>query len=761
VFGELVRRHRGRLGLTQEELADRTGVGPRTLRDIEAGRVARPRQGTVRLLADAFGLTGPAREEFVQAALPAPALPATAPVGPPARPRPAQLPADVPGFAGRAGQLARLTALAAAGTGPAVVITAIAGTAGIGKTALAVHWAHRVADRFPDGQLYVNLRGYDPARPAVPPGTAVRDFLDALGVPAQQVPAGLDARSALFRSLLAGRRLLVLLDNARDADQVRPLLPGAPGCLAVVTSRGQLAGLVAAEGAYPVPLDLLSTVEAEQLLAGRLGADRVAAEPAAVAEIIGHCARLPLALAVLAARAATNPARPLAEFAAELAAARGGLTALSTSDPSSDVRAVFSWSYRTLTDGAARLFRLLGRHPGPDVSAPAAASLAGVALPPARAALAELAGANLITEQVPGRYRSHDLLRAYAHERSDAVDPEPDRRAAAHRLLDHYLHAAGTAAVLIDPYRDPIALPPPRPGVLPVDLPDAAAATAWFDAERVTVLAAVEQAAAGGFDAHTWQLAWTLADYLDRRGDWEAWVAVQQTGLAAANRLGDRPAQAAAHRLLANALIRVGRIDAAKVHYGHALDRYRQIGDSQGQARAHLSLARLASELGEYRSASEHAQAALELHRGAGHRAGEADALSAVGLLHARLGRHQPGLTACTEALVLQQELGDLDGQAATLDTLGQIHQAQGRWADAIDHYRRSLALLVELGDRHNEAEVLTHLGDTEQAAGHPAAARASWQQALAIRDELDHPEAADLRARLGPPHPATGSAGG
>ncbi|MEN3359737.1 MAG: hypothetical protein V7637_3719 [Mycobacteriales bacterium] len=331
--------------------------------------------------------------------------------------RPARLPGDLAGFTGRTAQLRQLDGL----VDRAVVV--IAGAAGVGKTALAVHWAHRVAARFPDGQLYLNLRGsgpVDPVRPPVDPGEALGGLLDALGVPARPLPAGLAARSALFGDLLAGRRLLTVLDNARDADHVRPLLSAAPGSLAVVTSRAPLAGVTAAG---PVPVGLLSTMEAYDLLAGRLGGDRVAAEPAAVAEITDRSAGLPLALALVAARAAANPARTLAGLATELAGAAGRLTPLSTSDSAVDVRAVFSWSYRALSDGAGRLFRLLGAHPDPDVSAATAADLLGLHSGHSGAALAELVATNLVTEQLPGRYASHELLREYAAELARAEPP--------------------------------------------------------------------------------------------------------------------------------------------------------------------------------------------------------------------------------------------------------------------------------------------------------------------------------------------------
>jgi len=348
----------------------------------------------------------------------------------------------VASFVGRSGHLRALDALLQdQGAAPtAVVISAIAGMAGVGKTALAVHWAHRVAGRFPDGQLYVNLRGFDPGGAGLDPGQALHGFLEAFGVPPARIPEDLAAQSGLFRSLLAGKRMLVLLDNARSAEQVRPLLPGSPGCLAIVTSRDKLAGLVATEGARPLALDLLTAADARDLLARRLGADRVAAEPAAIACIIAACARLPLALTIAAARAATSPTFPLAAIAAELREAASALDPFDAGESATDVRTVFSWSYRALSAPAARMFRLLGLHPGPDVAVTAAASLAAVPPGQARALLAELTRAHLLAEHAPGRYAFHDLLRAYASELASAQECPADRASAVHRLLDHYLH---------------------------------------------------------------------------------------------------------------------------------------------------------------------------------------------------------------------------------------------------------------------------------------------------------------------------------
>jgi DNA-binding SARP family transcriptional activator len=342
---------------------------------------------------------------------------------------PAQLPPAVAGFTGRDDALAWLDGLA---TAEAPIVATIAGTAGVGKTTLAVHWAHQVADRFPDGQLYVNLRGFDPGGQTMDPATAVRRFLDAFEIPPARVPADPDAQAALYRSLIADKRMLLVLDNARDTAQVRPLLPAAPGCLVMVTSRNQLTGLIAAANAHPITLDLLTVDEARRLLARRIGPDRVAADPDAVEQIITACARLPLALAIVA----THPHLPLHTLAHELHNSGERLDTLSTDDPHTDVRAVFSWSYSALTPPAARLFRLLGLHPGPDTSTAAAASLAALPPPQVRPLLTELTRTNLLAEPAPGRYTVHNLLRAYATDLAHRVDPDQQRRAATH-------HAAG------------------------------------------------------------------------------------------------------------------------------------------------------------------------------------------------------------------------------------------------------------------------------------------------------------------------------
>jgi DNA-binding SARP family transcriptional activator len=683
-----------------------------------------------------------------------PSRPATPPrvaMTPPAAPVPAQLPADIAHFTGRDAQLDALTALAAQ-AGSAVVITAIGGTAGIGKTALAVHWAHQAAASFPDGQLYVNLRGFDPAGTPLEAEAAVRGFLDALGAQPAQIPADPDAQAGLYRTLLAGQRMLVVLDNARDPAQVRPLLPGSAGCLALVTSRNQLTGLAAVDGARTLTLDLLTPREARDLLAHRLGADRAAAEPEAVGDLAELCARLPLALNIAAVRAAARPAFPLAVFATELRQARDRLAALDADDADdalASVRSVFSWSYRALSPGTARTFRLLGVHPGPDITAPAAASLTAAGREQATAALNELAAAHLIAEHAPGRYAFHDLLRAYAADQARTHDTVDEQHQALHRVLDHYLRTACAADRLLHPARDTITLAPPQPGADPEELADDQQAWRWLEAEHPVLLAAITQAAARGFDLHACQLPWTLATFLDRQGKWHDNVAAQTASLAAAQRLGNLAEQASSHRILGNFRARLGAYADADAHLRRALELYRQLGDDAGQAGAHYNLTMAFELQGRHRDALGHAQQALALYRAAGHQAGQANALNSVGWFCSLLGDHRQALAHCRQALALHHDLGNLTGEAGTLDSLGHAHHHLGDHRQAIECYRHALDLYGKIRHRYEQAVSLTHLGDTHHAAGDRDAARDAWQQAQAILEDLQHPDAEQVRHKL------------
>jgi tetratricopeptide (TPR) repeat protein len=676
-------------------------------------------------------------------------------------PVPAQLPPAIAGFAGRTAELARLDAALvqaererSAGS-VAVVISALSGTAGVGKTALALQWAHQVADQFPDGQLYVNLRGFGPGGEPAEPAEAICGFLNGFGVPEASIADGVPARAALYRSLVAGKRVLVVLDNARDAEQVRPLLPGSPGCLVIVTSRSNLAGLVVTDGAYPVILDVLSPPEARDVLARRLGEARVASEPEAVEEIIERCARLPLALAIAAARAAARPEFPLAAVAAEL---RGATAALDPfggdgdgdgADSRTDVRAVFSWSCQALSEDAARLFRLLGLHPGQDIGVHAAASLAGLPAGPARLLLADLTRSNLLLEYAPGRYSFHDLLRAYAIELTDGHDSEQERQAALHRVLDYYLHAAHQAAALLHPHCDVIEVARAQPGVIAECLTGTPAALTWFNVEHRTLIAVNELALRLGFDTHTWQLAWAMGDFLTRNGRWPDSHTVHHNALHAAERVAHKYATGYAHRALGLANYRLGHRGEARCHNEQALELFGELGEHSAQGQTHLNLAQFFGLDGNDTDALRHAQYAYDHYQAAGNRAGQANALNSIGWFHAQLGDYRQALFRCQQALATLQELDDILGAAHTMDSLAHIHRQLGDQPQAIDCYQQTRDLFREIGASHGEAESLAVLGDVCDDVGDVDAARAAWREALGILVQIGHPGVEQVRAKL------------
>jgi tetratricopeptide (TPR) repeat protein/transcriptional regulator with XRE-family HTH domain len=763
-FGARLAACRQLAGLSQQDVAQRSGLSVRAVRDLERGRTRWPHPDSVQRLADALGLRDEARREFIAAAARRVAWAsrsraAAVPAGQPAPADgeqivPRQLPGAVWPFVGRENELATLNGLlddVAAGRPTGVVIGSIQGMAGIGKTALVVHWAHQVAGRFPDGQLYVNLRGFDPSKTPTPPAEAIRDCLEALPVPAERIPASLDAQASLYRSLLSGKRMLVVLDNARDAEQVRPLLPSSPGCLVVITSRRQLTGLAATEGACQLGLDLLTEAGARELLTARLGAARLAAEPDAAAELTGLCGGLPLALVIAAARVAARPGLQLSALTQELKDAQQRLDALDAGDAAASVRAVFACSVDSMPAPSARVFGLLGLHPGPDITVAAAASLAGIPHPQARRALNDLAEAHLITEHAPGRFSLHDLLRAYASERSRAADADAAPRAAIGRLAGYYVWTSRAATFLLNPAREKPALSAPAlpPGVTPDELADDAQALAWFEAEHKTLLGVIEQAASTGFDTQAWLLSWSLADFLDRRGSWHEWAMAQQIALAAATRLGDLALQARAVRGLGRACTELGALEDARDHFRRALDLDRQLGNDVGQANTYLALARVAEYLGRYDEALGHARQALDLLRAADDTAGQARALNGLGWFHAQAGSYQEALACCEEALALYQRTEDRRGEATTCDSLGYAHARLGHQAWAITCYQRAVAGFVELGDHPNLAGTLMRLGDAQHAAGHHDQAQASWQRALALLDDLQDPSAAQVRAKL------------
>ncbi|WP_079179196.1 AfsR/SARP family transcriptional regulator [Streptomyces humi] len=671
-------------------------------------------------------------------------------------PAPARLPLDVPAFTGRKEELAQLDGILAEGIGGSAVavVSVLSGSAGVGKTAVAVHWAHRVADWFQDGRLYLNLHGFEPSRPPVTPAEALPRLLEALGVLPQHMPVGLEAQAGLYRGMLAGRRILVVLDNARDAEQVRAFLPGSPGCFTLVTSRNRLSGLIALEGARSIVLDVLPAAECRRLLVRRIGAERVMSEPLAVDEIVSRCARLPLALVIVAARPANEPRLALARLAAELRDAQhspDGLDSFGDENTRTDIRAVFSWSYGTLSPPAARMFRLLGVHPGPDLSVAAAASLAGLPVEHAGLLLTALADSHLVTEYSRGRYVLHDLLRMYAAELAGTVHAADETRAAEDRVFCHYLHSAHAADRMLDPYRDPIALPPVVPGVSPEHAADHGAALAWYTAEHPALLAVVHRSgtATRAPDAPVWQLTRALSTFLQRRGHWSDWATAQEAALAAALRSASSAGEADAHRGLGRACTRLMRTDDALTHLARALDLHKALGDRTEQAHTHLDLARLHARRDAYAEALACAEEALDQYTSLGHRTGQARALNSVGWYHAQLGDHRRCVVLCGQALVLFTELGVPDGQADTWDSLGYAHQHLGDHHQAAACYGNAVALFHGLGDRYFEADVLAHLSECHRAAGEARAARRAARRAADILDELGVPDADGVRARL------------
>jgi tetratricopeptide (TPR) repeat protein len=646
-------------------------------------------------------------------------------------PVPQQLPLESRQFVGRERQIAQLA--------EPMPITTIDGTAGIGKTSLAMYGAHRVKHRFPDGQLHVNLRGFDPREP-MDPDQALHGFLQALGADAPGIPAGTEDKAALYRSLLADRRVLVVLDNARSADQVRPLLPGNPACAVIVTSRNRLDSLAVHEGARRIALDSLSAEEATALLAERVGADRIAAEPDATAALLDLCARLPLALSIAAARAASQPDLTISGLVAQLRDQQSRLDVLDLGDDDLSLRAVFSWSYQVLSPAAARLFRLLGMHPGPDIDAFACGALVA----PPTGPLHELTSAHLLTEYVAGRYRFHDLLRVYA---TGLSEDDPERATAGQALLEYYLHAAILADRHIQPVREDCSLswrtelPLPR-------IFSYSSAMSWFVAEHATLLAMITFAADRGFATFAWQLAWSCTTFLRRSGRLQERAAVHRTALAATRREGDHEGQLVALRHLANAVARLGRHDEALAYLDEADRVLRAESCGNNAIHNHLAYTRVYEARERPDLALEHARKAWALVQNTDEPLLNADALTALGHQLALLGRHAEALPLCERALELYSAMAHLEGQADVLLTIGDIEHNLGEHVSAVVRYQQSLDLDQRLGDRYWQAMALERLGDVQRDTD-GAAAEKALRESLAILRDMNHPDAGRVQAKI------------
>ncbi|WP_454860188.1 ATP-binding protein [Promicromonospora soli] len=704
------------------------------------------------------------------------------------------------GFTGRYADLRRLDELlpdVANDQAPrAVVITAIGGTAGVGKTALAVHWAHRVADRFPDGQLYVNLRGYDPEQP-MRPADALARFLAALGVPERDVPLDDDERAARYRSELAERRMLIVLDNAGSVAQVRPLLPGSGSSLVLVTSRDRLAGLVAVHGAHQVGLDLLPDAEAIDLL-HRLIGERVLAEPGAAATLAEQCARLPLALRVAAVLATSQPDRPLADVVAELADRQERLELLDPGgDPYAAVHAVFSWSIQHLPEQAARTFRRLGLHPGPDLDEYVAAALTGLAPGAARRVLETLVSAHLLHRTGPGRYGMHDLLRAYAAHLTVTEDTDGDRRAAEQRLLDYYQATAFAAVDTLYPAEVRYRPDATGPGTPIPDVTRPGAAHGWLQVERSCLVAIAEHAADHDRSHYVVGLARILHRYVNSTNSIEL-LTINSHALGAAERVGDLNGQAHALRLLGVGYARVSQFDAAVGHHDRALSLFRKTDDVVGEALTLTNLASVDYRRGNHKKALDGHYQAIDVALQTGDRFVEATVLTNLAGVEDQLGNNAKAFDACQQALVIFRDLGARYCEAVALnnlanaeigrkqyataakrlrrslvvaetlgivvmkshvlDSLGALHLRLEEPEQAIECFRQALVANRETGDRNGQAWAINGLGEAAQLTGSSASALTFHTEALALAAEVgSHHQQARAHAGIGHAHRALG----
>jgi len=652
---------------------------------------------------------------------------------PAAAPVPRQLPAPPPVFVGRVAELATISAAILGRTARgALPVVLIGGPGGVGKTWLAVHWAHQNIDQFPDGQLYLNLRGFDPSGSPVPREIALHGLLRALGLPPAAVPMHLDTQVGLYRSLTAGKRILVVLDNARDTTQIEPLLPGSPTCAVLVTSRHRLAGLLTTHGAVPLALDVLNRGDAHHLMSACLGSDRVDAESQAVQALLDQCAGLPLALSIVIARAARHRALPLADLAEELLDADTRLDALSTGDGNANLRAVFSCSHQALDEDLAEVLELVALAPGPDIGVPAAAALIDRPRGQTRMLLGKLEDAHLVQPGAQGRHRMHDLIRLYATEVAGHRSAET-RTGALRRLVEFYVHTAYAADRLLRPHSPPIRLHRPTGPGPAAGFDTADAGLSWLHNEHACLLAVHRFAAEQGWHTAVWQLADALDTFHHQRGLRTANLAMWRAAAAAAEALSDPAVQLLAQRDLGRACSAAGRHDEALAHLGRALAIAEQTGDTGGQAYTYLAVAWAWELIGDDHLAAEYSERARRLFQQARTAAWEAVALNEVGWYAARMGSFDRARRHCEQSLRMFRRLGNPVGEAATLDGLGYVAYRTGRYPEAVEYYQATLTLYRRLGNSHAEADTLDRLAETYAAAGLPERARRVWRSALGL----------------------------
>ncbi|MFI6817740.1 AfsR/SARP family transcriptional regulator [Nonomuraea sp. NPDC050328] len=712
-LGALLRAWRERALLTQDQLAERTGLNVRTVRRLESGQLRRPRPASIRLISEALDLDP--SETSILTRSPSPV---------PSRTTPRQLPADVVAFVGREREMA---ALDHPGAGARIV--AIDGMAGVGKTALAVHAAHRLAPGFPDGDLFLDLNGFSRGMTPADPADTLARVLGLLGLPGESIPQHAEDRAALYRSVLAGRRMLLVLDNAAGEDQVRPLLPGAGDCLVLITSRRRLTGL---DEARTVTVDVLPEAEAIALFTGTAGRERLADAPSeAVAEVVRRCGLLPLAIQLAAARLKAHPVWSVSDLLERLTAHERRLGELQSGQRS--VAAALVLSYRELTPAERRAYRLLGLHPGADIGFEAAAATLAAGTD-TMTLLERLLELNLLQERVPGRYRFHDLVRAHAAETAAAEEPEPDRRAALTRLLDHYGQAASAAMDRLYPYEADLR---PHPATDTIPLPSEAAAIAWLEAELANLLALARYAAEHGFPSHIRHLSGTLHQCLRTRGRYAEAEALLTRALTAALAVSDRTGEMEALLGLGEIRHAQSRYDTAVADTTLALDLACAIGHHAGRLRAlnnlgdiHLSSARLSQAAGHFAQA-------LEVARGIGHRTGELEALTGAGNTYRLWGRHDDGLRYLSQALALAQEVGHHTSELRALTGVGYIHLARGGFGAATEYFDQVLSLARATGHRTGELNSLNALAHLARLQGRHERARELYASVAGLAREI------------------------
>jgi tetratricopeptide (TPR) repeat protein/transcriptional regulator with XRE-family HTH domain len=775
-FAGLLRRLRAEARLTQEELAEAARLSPRSVSDLERGINRTARKDTALMLADALGLTGQVRVLFVAAARGRGPVAdvlaaenetaeneaagnesagdeAAAPGGTGVAAATRTLPRDIGSFTGREAELGRL--LAALADGPAAGICAIDGMPGSGKTALAVHAAHRLAGRFPDGQFFVALHSHTPGQPPVDPADALASLLLTAGVAAQQIPPGPEARAARWRDRVAGRRILLVLDDAAGHEQVRLLLPGAGESLVLITSRRRLTAL---EDATVLSLDALDPDDAAALLARLAGRPDLGPDDDVTREITHLSGYLPLAIGMLARQLRHHPARTGAELAASLAATRDRLAVMRAENLS--VAAAFDLSYQDLNDDQRRLFRRLGLAAGPDLDAYVAAALDDIGVAEARTRLDELYDHHLITEPAAGRYLLHDLLREYARGLA-AADDDAESAAAEERLASYYAHVAAAASRHIATWTTAGGRPPP--GRPPADAPrldTAAAASAWLEAERPS-LHAVIGAAADTRPGYAVAIATAIGGFLRARGHWDQAAGQYQTALGAARRAGDRPGQAGTLDELGLLQQLVGDYAAATATLVQAVTLYRELGDRAGQAYALNHLGLVQGETGDYPAAAASHQQALDLARAADDLLAEAVSLTGLAMVQQHTGDYEPAAAGYLRALEVFEQAGSEFDQGDVLAELGMLLRKTGDYPAAIAREEQALALFRRLGDRLGQTWALDELGRLQHLTGDYPAALATLTRALELHRELGsrHGEIVALNS-LGELAAETGDAG-